>query len=167
MTDEPVDVSLIMACLSREMIDKLHYACQAYIKELLILKRDEEEKGNRKTYRWLNLAEYRYRSNPIRTLIDEMFSHRINTHELRFSVISDYFAPEDEDILQRFLNNYYIHVYRFTQKRFEEWAPTRTLGNIKYFNMICELAMYFYMELNEHFVIENIHIVETNDYQLK
>jgi hypothetical protein len=149
------------------MIDTLHYACQAYIKELLILKRVEEEKGNVKQYRWLNLAEYRYRSNPIHTLIDEMFSHRINTHELRFSVISDYFAPEDEDILQRFLNNYYIHVYRFTQQRFEEWAPTRTLGNRKYFNMICELAMYFYMELNEHFVIENLHIVETNDHQLK
>jgi hypothetical protein len=169
MTSSANDATRIMSCLSQGMIDKLHYACQAYIKELLILKKDEEEKGNVKQYRWLNIAEYRYRSNPIRTLIDEMFSSRINTPQLRVSVISDYFAPEDEDILKRFLNNYYIHVYKFTPKRFEEESlnnPSEYLPS-EYLNIICELAMYFYMELNENFVIENLHIVDTNDNQLK
>ena len=168
---DAIDATLIMSCLPQGMIDKLHYACETYIKELLLLKKDEQEKGNVKPYRWLNIAEYRYRSNPIRSLIEEMFSHRINTPELRLSVISDYFAPEDEDILKRFVNNYYIHVYRFTQKRFEESWTTRTLGRInnpsEYLTIICELAMYFYMLLNERFVIENLDIVDTNKNQLK
>ena len=46
MTSIPIDdFNSIMACLSPEMIDTLQYACQAFIKELFILKKDEEEKG--------------------------------------------------------------------------------------------------------------------------
>ena len=40
----------VMASLSEEMITKLEYATQTFIKELLILKNDEEEKGNAATY---------------------------------------------------------------------------------------------------------------------
>ena len=44
------DLNIVISCLSQEMIDKLEYAIQALIKEFLILKNDEEEKGNKKTY---------------------------------------------------------------------------------------------------------------------
>lgn len=43
------DFNIVTACLSQKMIDKLEYACQTVIQELLILKNDEEEKGNKKT----------------------------------------------------------------------------------------------------------------------
>ena len=58
MTSTPIDVNLVTECLSQGMIDKLEYACQTYITKLLILKKDEEEKGNVEEYSWLNIAEY-------------------------------------------------------------------------------------------------------------
>lgn len=70
MTATTIDVNFVMECLSQGMVDKLEYACQVYITELLILKKDEEEKGNVEQYSWLNITEYQpeYMTSPIQGL---------------------------------------------------------------------------------------------------
>ena len=162
----PFDGSIVMACLSREMIDKLEYACHAYIKELFVLKNNEESKGNVEEYSWLNIDNY---------LVEELFSPRITTEEVRLSVISDYFVPVDLPMLKTFSENYYVHYFKNTQNDCEILWKRRMFGRkntpLEYSNMVCELAMYFYMDLNEAFVIENLHIIvetnTTNNHQLK
>jgi hypothetical protein len=176
MTDEPVDVSLIMACLSREMIDKVEYACHAYIKEVFVLKNNEESKGNVEEYKWLiNLEDHQYRISLIQGVIEDMFSPRIETEKVRLSVISDYFVPEDLPMLKTFSENYYIHYYKNTQNDCEILWKRRMFGRkntpLEYSNMVCELAMYFYMDLNEEFVLD-IYLdiyngIETNTAKLK
>jgi hypothetical protein len=174
MTSIPIDdFNSIMACLSPEMIDKLQYACQAFIKELLILKKDEEEKGNVETYSWLNIEEYHYSSNPIKELAQEMFCPREETEDIRLSVISDYSASEDVPLLRRFVDNYYICVYKFNQERCETFWKNRLIMDhmnnpLKYPNMMIEMAMYLYMDLNTNFVIDNLYYEpDTNNTQLK
>ena len=174
MTATTIDVNFVMECLSQGMIDKLEYACQAYITELLILKKDEEEKGNVEQYSWLNIAEYQpeYMTSPIQGLTEQMFVPRIEPDRIRWSIISNHFVPEDVPILKSFSNNYYIHMYKYTQEKCEQSWKRRMLDYrnklLEYSNMVCELAMYLYMDLNENFVINNLYYdPDTNKPQLK
>ena len=174
MTSIPIDdFNSIMACLSPEMIDKLQYACQAFIKELLILKKDEEEKGNKKTYSWLNIEEYNYSSNPIEELTQEIFCRREETDYIRLMIISDYSASEDVPMLRRFADNYYMRMYKYTQEKCETFWKNRLIMDhmnnpLKYPNMMIEMAMYLYMDINPNFVIDNLYYdQDTNNAQLK
>jgi hypothetical protein len=172
MTTTPVDFNEIMACLSPEMIDKLQYAFQAYIKELLILKKDEEEKGNVEQYSWLNIEEYHYSSNPIEELAQEMFSRREETDYIRLMIISDYSASEDVPMLRRFADNYYMRVYKYTQEKCDTFWKNRLIMDhmnnpLKYPNMMIEMAMYLYLDLNPKFVIDSLQDSDTNNAQLK
>ena len=173
MTSTPIDVNIVTECLSQGMIDKLEYACQTYITKLLILKKDEEEKGNVEQYSWLNIAEYQpeYMTSPIQGLTEQMFVPRIEPDNIRWSIISNHFVPEDVPILKNFSNNYYIHVYNYTQEKCEQSWKRRMLDYtnnlLEYSNMVCELAMYLYMDLNENFVIDNLYYdPDTNNAQL-
>ena len=164
------DFNIVISCLSQKMIDKLEYACQTVIQELLVLKNDEEEKGNTKTYRWLNETyKIRGRVQPITRIIDEIFLHKSN---ILLSVISDYAVPEDVPMLRRFIDDYYIHVYKYTQENCDiKWTPrTNTYNpfNIElYSNMIFELGMYFYMNIHQNFVINQLYHTIDNNEQLK
>ena len=176
MTSIPIDdFNPIMACLSPEMIDKLQYACQAFIKELLILKKVEEEKGNKKTYSWLNIEEYQpeYMTSPIQGLTEQMFCPRKKTNNIRLTVISDYSASEDVPMLRRFADNYYMRLYKYTQEMCDTFWKNRLFMDhmnnpLKYPNMMFEMGMYLYMDLNENFVIDNLYYdQDTNNAQLK
>jgi len=174
MTSTQIDINNVKASLSQRMIDKFECVCQAYIKELLILKKDEEEKGNVEQYSWLNIAEYQpeYMTTPIQGLTEQMFVPRIEPDKIRWSIISNNFIPEDVPILKNFSNNYYIHMYNYTQEKCEQSWKRRMLDYrnnlLEYSNMVCELAMYLYMDLNENFVIDNLNYnPDTNKAQLK
>ena len=173
MTSIPIDFNEIMAYLSPEMIDKLEYACQAFIKELLILKKDEEEKGNVETYSWLNIEEYQYSSNPIQSLVEEMFVPRNETNDIKWSVISDYSTSEDVPMLRRFADNYYIRFYNYTQEACDKlWKDRLFMDHmnnpLEYPNMMFEMAVFIYMEINTNFVIDNLYYdPDTNKIQLK
>ena len=161
------DFNEIMACLSPEMIDKLQYACQAFITELLILKKDEEEKGNVEQYSWLNIENY------TQALAGKMFIPRNETNDIKWSVISDYSTSEDVPMLRRFADNYYIRVCNYTQEACDKCWKDRLFMNhmnnpLKYPNMMFEMGMYLYMDLNEDFVIDNLYYdPDTNKTQLK
>ena len=168
------DFNIVISCLSQEMIDKLEYAIQALIKEFLILKNDEEEKGNKKTYRWLNETyKIRGRVQPITRIIDEIFLHKSN---ILLSVISDYVAPEDVDMLKIFSDNYNIHKHRNSQEQCEQtWRRLRSttpedFNPTTYPIMMFKHAMYYYMQLNTEFIRHNLfNVVDNNKYlvQLK
>ena len=174
-----IDFNIVISCLSQEMIDKLEYAIQALIKEFLILKNDEEEKGNKKTYRWLN-ETYKIRGRvnlcrvqPITRIIDEIFLHKSN---ILLSVISDYVAPEDVDMLKIFSDNYNIHKHRNSQEQCEQtWRRLRSttpedFNPTTYPIMMFKHAMYYYMQLNTEFIRHNLfNVVDNNKYlvQLK
>ena len=161
------DFNEIIACLSPEMIDKLQYACQAFITELLILKKDEEEKGNVEQYSWLNIENY------TQALAGKMFIPRNETNDIKWSVISDYSTSEDVPMLRRFADNYYIRVCNYTQEACDKCWKDRLFMNhmnnpLKYPNMMFEMGMYLYMDLNEDFVIDNLYYdSDTNKTQLK
>ena len=173
------DFNIVISCLSQEMIDKLEYAIQALIKEFLILKNDEEEKGNKKTYRWLN-ETYKIRGRvklcrvqPITRIIDEIFLHKSN---ILLSVISDYVAPEDVDMLKIFSDNYNIHKHMDSQEQCEQtWSRLRSttpedFNPTTYPIMMFKHAMYYYMQLNTEFIRHNLfNVVDNNKYlvQLK
>ena len=171
MTSTPSFFDKVMAGLSQEMIYKLEYACQAFIKELLILKKDQEDTGNKETYKWLNLVDDRGRIQHIQGIIERMF-HNSNA-EVLASVVSDYFVPEDVVMLRRFVDDYYIHVYKYTQEKCDiKWSNREDTYNIfnaeLYSNMMFELGMYFYMNIQQKFVINQLyHVLDTNDEQLK
>ena len=171
MTSTPSFFDKVMAGLSQEMIYKLEYACQAFIKELLILKKDQEDTGNKETYKWLNLVDDRGRIQHIQGIIERMF-HNSNA-EVLASVVSDYFVPEDVVMLRRFVDDYYIHVYKYTQEKCDiKWSNREDTYNIfnaeLYSNMMFELGMYFYMNIQHKFVINQLyHVLDTNDEQLK
>jgi hypothetical protein len=171
MTSTPSFFDKVMAGLSQEMIYKLEYACQAFIKELLILKKDQEDTGNKETYKWLNLVDDRGRIQHIQGIIERMF-HNSNA-EVLASVVSDYFVPEDVVMLRRFVDDYYIHVYKYTQEKCDiKWSNREDTYNIfnaeLYSNMMFELGMYFYMNIHQKFVINQLyHVLDTNDEQLK
>ena len=160
-----------MAGLSQEMIVKLQYATQAFIKEFLILKKDQEDTGNTETYGWLNLVDHRGRIQHIQGIIERMF-HNSNDAVLA-SVVSDYFVPEDVVMLRRFVDDYYIHVYKYTQEKCDiKWSNRLNTYNIfnteLYSNHMFELGMYFYMSINQRFVIDQLyHVIDNNDEQLK
>lgn len=168
------DFNIVTACLSQKMIDKLEYACQTVIQEFLILKNDEEEKGNKKTYRWLNETYKRGGvQQPITRIIDEIFLHKSN---ILLSVISDYAAPEDVDMLKIFSDNYNIHKHRNSQEQCEQtWRRLRSttpedFNPTTYPIMMFKHAMYYYMQLNTEFVRHNLfNVVDNNKYlvQLK
>ena len=168
MTSTPVDFNEIMACLSPEMNDKLQYACQAFIKELLILKKDEEEKGNVETYSWLNIAEYQ----DIKSLVEEMFVPREETNDIKWSVISDYSTSEDVPMLRRFADNYYIREFKYTQEKCDNLWKRRLFMDhrnnpLNYPNMIFEMGLFIYMDLNTNFVGEILYYdPDTNNAQL-
>jgi len=166
------DFNSIMACLSLEMIDKLQYAGQAFIKELLILKKDEEKKGNKKTYSWLNIEEYQDRTNPVQSLVKKMFCPRNETNDIKWSVISDYSAPQDNPMLRRFVDNYYIRVEKYTQEKCDNLWKRRLFFDhmnnpLEYPNMIFEMGVFIYMDLNTNFVIDTLQVPDTNNAQLK
>ena len=174
MTSNTIYSNDVIACLSQEMIDKLQYACQVYITELLILKNHEEQKGNVEQYSWLNITEYQpeYMTSPIQGLTEQMFVPRIEPDKIRWEIISNHFVPEDVPILKHFSNNYYIHIYKYTQEMCEQSWKRRMLDYtnnlLEYSNMVCELAMYLYMDLNEKFVTDNLYYdPDTNNTQLK
>ena len=160
-----------MACLSQEMIYKLEYATQTFIKELLILKKDQEDTGNKEpTYNWLNLVDHRGRIQHIGGIIERMF-HNSNAAVFA-SVVSDYFVPEDVVMLRRFVDDYYIHVYKYTQEKCDnKWSNQTDTYNIfnpeLYSNMMFELGMYFYMSIHQKFVINQLYHVIDNNEQLK
>jgi hypothetical protein len=163
-----------MVGLSQEMIYKLEYACQAFIKELLILKKDEEEKGNVETYKWLNLVDNRGRIQHIQGIIERMFNTDNNpVTSVLASVVSDYFVPEDVVMLRRFVDDYYIHVYKYTQEKCDniKWAHQNeyNIFNTELYSiMMFELGMYFYMNIHQKFVIYHLfHVIDNNDEQLK
>ena len=154
------DFNIVISCLSQKMIDKLEYACQTVIQELLVLKNDEEEKGNTKTYRWLNETyKIRGRVQPITRIIDEIFLHKSN---ILLSVISDYAVPEDVDMLKIFSDNYYIHKYKCSQSQCEQIWRYRLTCTPEDFNpttyptMMFKHGMYYYMQLNTEFVKHNL-----------
>ena len=154
------DFNIVISCLSQKMIDKLEYACQTVIQELLVLKNDEEEKGNTKTYRWLNETyKIRGRVQPITRIIDEIFLHKSN---ILLSVISDYAVPEDVDMLKIFSDNYYIHKHRHSQEQCEQmWRRLRSttpedFNPTTYPIMMFKHGMYYYMQLNTEFVKHNL-----------
>jgi hypothetical protein len=168
MTSTPVDFNEIMECLSPEMNDKLQYACQAFIKELLILKKYEEEKGNVETYSWLNIAEYQ----DIKSLVEEMFVPRDETNDIKWSVISDYSTSEDVPMLRRFADNYYIREFKYTQEKCDKFWKKRLFMDhrnnpLEYPNMIFEMAVFIYMEINTNVVIDSLQDPDTNNVQLK
>ena len=171
MTSTPSYFNNVMAGLSQEMITKLEYATQTFIKELLILKNDEEEKGNTSTYSWLNIVDHRGRIQHIQGIIIRMF-HNSNP-EVLASVVSDYFVPEDVVMLRRFVDDYYIHVYKYTQEYCDiKWSNRTNTHNIfnteLYSNMMFEMGMYFYMNIQQKFVINQLyHVIDNNDEQLK
>jgi hypothetical protein len=175
MTSSAIDVHPVIATLSEGMVDKLQYACETYIKELLLLKKDEDEKGNVEKYSWLNIEEYQHvnRHSPIGGLIEEMFSpHTEEANEMRVSIISDYFVVEDIPMLKNFGNNYFVDMYNYTQEKCETIWKRRMLDRrntpLDYLNMVSEMAMYVYMDLNEDFVFENLYgNIDTNVDQLK
>ena len=161
------DLNIVISCLSQEMIDKLEYAIQALIKEFLILKNDEEEKGNKKTYMWLNETyKIRGRVQPISRIIDEIFLHKSN---ILLSVISDYVVPEDVDMLKILSDNYYIHKHRHTQEQCEGmWRRLRSttpedFNPTTYPIMMFKHGMYYYMQLNTEFVRHNLFNVLDNN----
>ena len=151
-----------MAGLSQEMFNKLEYACQALIKEFVILKKDQEDTGNTKTYSWLNLVDHRGRIQHIQGIIERMF-HNSNA-EVLASVVSDYFVPEDVVMVRRFVDDNYIHKHRYTQEQCDniEWSD-----RVNYSNMMFELGMYFYMCIHQRFVINQLYNVIDNNEQLK
>jgi len=174
MTSIPIDdFNSIMACLSPEMIDTLQYACQAFIKELFILKKDEEEKGNVEQYSWLNIEDYHYSSNPIQSLVEEMFSPRDETNDVKWSIISDYSASQDIPMLRRFVDNYYIYVEKYTQEKCDNLWKRRLFMDhrnnpLNYPNMIFEMGLFIYMDLNTNFVGDILYYdPDTNNAQLK
>jgi len=164
------DFNIVTACLSQKMIDKLEYACQTVIQELLILKNDEEEKGNKKTYRWLNETyKRRGRVQPITRIIDEIFLHKSN---ILLSVISDYAVPEDVDMLKIFSDNYHIHKHKLSQEQCEQmWRRLRSttpddFNPTTYPIMMFKHGMYYYMQLNTEFVKHHIFNAHDNNYNL-
>jgi hypothetical protein len=171
MTTTPNYFDNVMACLSQEMIYKLEYATQTFIKELLILKKDQEDTGNKEpTYNWLNLVDHRGRIQHIQGIIERMFDNP--NAALLASVISDYFVPEDVQMLRRFVDDYYIHVYKYTQEKCDnKWSNQTDTYNIfnpeLYSNMMFELGMYFYMSIHQKFVINQLYHVIDNNEQLK
>jgi len=154
-----------MSCLSQELTDKLEYACQAYIKELLNIQ-NEEKQSNKETYSWLDNADYQNEVNSIQYVIEEMFAQRLETENIMSSIISDYFVPEDVHVLRRFSDNYYVHVCGRTQDECEIAWKRRTNNSAEYSTQICELGMYFYMELHKKFVVDNLYELDTS-IQLK
>jgi len=164
------DLNIVISCLSQEMIDKLEYAIQALIKEVLILKNDEEEKGNKKTYRWLNETyKIRGKVQPISRIIDEIFLHKSN---ILLSVISDYVVPEDVDMLKIFSDNYHIHKHKLSQEQCEQmWRRLRSttpddFNPTTYPIMMFKHGMYYYMQLNTEFVKHHIFNAHDNNYNL-
>ena len=91
----------VMASLSEEMIVKLEYATQTFIKELLIIKKDQEDTGNTETYKWLNIVDERGRIQHIQGIIERMFANPVAA-ALMTSVMSEYFILEDVVMLRRF-----------------------------------------------------------------
>lgn len=174
MTSTPSFFDNVMVGLSQEMIYKLEYACQAFIKELLILKKDEEDTGNVETYKWLNLVDNRGRIQHIQGIIERTFNMDNNpVAAVLASVVSDYFVPEDVVMLRRFVDDYYMHVYKYTQETCDNiWSNRMNTYNIfnadLYSNMMFELGMYFYMNIHQKFVIYHLfHVLDNNDEQLK
>jgi hypothetical protein len=121
-------VNEVMACLPQTMIDKLEYACKAYIQELLIRKKDEDKKGgNKELYSWLNVVN----AAVFHDMLDE-----INDPVLE-SVVSDYFIPEDEPMLRRFTNNHYFYD-KITQKSQHSQVF-----------LLAKLGMFIYINIHE------------------
>jgi hypothetical protein len=173
MTSTPNYFNNVIASLSPEMISKLEYATQSFIKELLILKKDQEDTGNKNTYKWLNIVDNRGRIQHIQGIIARMFD--INNNPVAAvleSVMSDYFVPEDVVMLRRFVDDYYIHVYKYTQEKCDEFCRNQLIMNhmnnpLKYPIMIFEMAMYLYMNIHQKFVINQLYHVIDNNEQLK
>lgn len=170
-----------MAGLSQEMIEKLKYASETLVQEFLILKKDEEERGNvqqynvqqynwlnvvdQKQYSWLNVVDRRGRIQPIVGIIGRMFA---TNNATLASVISDYFVPEDVVMLRRFVDDYYIHVYKYTQEGCDNKWKDQNIFNQEYSNTMFELGMYFYMNIHQKLVINQLyHGIDNNDKQLK
>ena len=171
MTLTPNYFTPVMASLSEEMIVKLEYATQTFIKELLIIKKDQEDTGNTETYKWLNIVDERGRIQHIQGIIERMFANPVAA-ALLMSVISDYFIPEDVVMLRRFVDDYYIHVHKYTQEKCDiKWTNRMYVYNIfnieLYSNMMFELGIYFYMNIHQKFVINQLYHVIDNNAQLK
>ena len=166
MTSTQIDINNVKASLSQRMIDKFECVCQAYIKELLILKKDEEEKGNVEQYSWLNIVDQQGRSHSIAGIIERMFFK--NNYTLLLSVISDYMDPEEDVYIRRFLCNYAIYMYKYTVTG--DQIITRCLTNIPdEFNpttMIFKYGMHHYMKINIPFVKHHLFNVVDNNKDL-
>jgi len=170
MTSTPNFFNNVMASLSEEMIAKLEYATQTFIKELLIIKKDQEDTGNKKTYKWLNLVDNQGRIQHIQGIIERMFNNPVAA--VLASVVSDYFVPQDVVMLRRFVDDYYIHVYKYTQEKCNiKWRNRMNTYNIfnteLYSNMMFELGIYFYMNIHQNFVIKQLYHTIDNNEQLK
>ena len=161
----------IIACVSDEMLEKLKYACESFIKELLILQYNKENEGNYEEYEWLNIMDTRGRTQHINILINQMFIE--SNDAVLSSVVSDYFVPEYEDVimLKRFADNYYIKVYNYTQEMCDNkwWNNYIDNNNITFYsNSIFEIGMCFYMKIHHEVVVNNLFRgVEYNTNQLK
>ena len=161
----------VMASLSEEMIVKLEYATQTFIKELLIIKKHQEDTGNTETYKWLNIVDERGRIQHIQGIIERMFANPVAA-ALMTSVMSEYFILEDVVMLRRFVDDYYIHVHKYTQEKCDiKWTNRTYMYNIfnieLYSNMMFELGIYFYMNIHHKFVINELYHVIDNNESLK
>jgi hypothetical protein len=143
----------VMACLSQEMDEKFEYATEAFIKEIRLKKDQEEEAGNKETYKWLNIIDSRGRVQHIQGIILSMFN--MDDSELLTTVISDYFVPEDIIMIKKFTDAYCMLVYKDTQAF--QWR----IGEIG-------LGLYIYMNIHSNFVKKQLyHKYTTPTTQLK
>ena len=147
---------IAIACVSDKMMEKMQYACEAFIKELVILKTQEDEKGNHHKYQWLNIVDTRGRVNHINGIIDGMFYIPFHTlyspekHDILEQILSDYFVPEDLPMVRRFVDTFYIYVYNYTQETCDNVNINHTS------EAIFGRGMYFYMRMHHHVVINSL-----------
>lgn len=174
LTTVKYNANPITARLSDEMINKLEWACTAYIKELIIKKKYEDENGNINKYKWLYIYDTSYSENDseseadsadsdwhhehIQHVIYEMF-HKRNC-ALLWPIISDYFVQEDINMLRTLNDKYNIKVLHYTQEDCDKkWRNLINQGNINnpmnILNMIFKMEMYEYMQMNPN-LLENI-----------
>ena len=158
-----------MNCLSQAMSEKLEYACEAFIKELVILKTQEDETGDKETYRWLNIVDQRgrLRNFHAHNILEKMFDRRT----VLSSVITDYFVSDDVPMLKTFVDNYSIYTDEIYT---EDWWRSITWADFfpdQYSNLVFEVGMNVYMKIHLSWVISNLrpslHVIDTNTSSLK
>lgn len=150
-----------MENISNEIINKLEYACTALINELLIIKHYEDSNGNINKYKWLDILNTTYSDNninPILKVISKIFDNTNNDVEKIITlVVSEYFSNEDLNMLRKFMDNYYIHLFNIKQEDcssnwYNNHDPLKSLTFELHSKIIFEIAISFYMKICPKFV---------------